>query len=150
VSAHGRESGYECNGIDRGSILALLALRIISQIKALEAILPASPSNPNPPTPDSSSPTGEPTITFSPDHTSSGVPSSFTTQPLPASSSGGNPAVHPSLPLLHSVLQEFRDDELEHLDTAVENEAQLTPGHALLSAVVGAGCRVAIGVAAKI
>lgn len=58
--------------------------------------------------------------------------------------------IHPSIPLLLEILQEFRDDELEHLDVAVENEAQLTPGHALLSAVVGAGCRMAIGVAAKI
>lgn len=81
---------------------------------------------------------------MTPDHTSSGVPSSFTTTSLPSSE------VHPSLPLLHEVLQEFRDDELEHLDVAVENEAQLTPGHALLSAAVGAGCRAAIRVAAKI
>lgn len=57
---------------------------------------------------------------------------------------------HPSLPLLHKILHEFRDDELEHLDTAVENGAQMAPGHALLSAVVEGGCRAAIWTAGKI
>lgn len=51
---------------------------------------------------------------------------------------------HPSIPLLKDVIREFRDDELEHLDIAVENHAQQAPAHALLSAVVGAGCMVAI------
>ncbi|QRV85844.1 ubiquinone biosynthesis monooxygenase COQ7 [Ceratobasidium sp. AG-Ba] len=51
---------------------------------------------------------------------------------------------HPSLPLLKSVIREFRDDELEHLDTAVEHHSQRAPAHALLTAVVEAGCKVAI------
>lgn len=51
---------------------------------------------------------------------------------------------HPSLFLLRYVVKEFRDDELEHLDIAVENFAQRAPAHALLSAVVGMGCKVAI------
>ncbi|EPQ58481.1 COQ7-domain-containing protein [Gloeophyllum trabeum ATCC 11539] len=51
---------------------------------------------------------------------------------------------HPSIPLLKDVIREFRDDELEHLDTAVENHSQRAPAHALLSTVVGAGCKVAI------
>ncbi|RXW24218.1 hypothetical protein EST38_g1648 [Candolleomyces aberdarensis] len=51
---------------------------------------------------------------------------------------------HPSIPLLKDIIREFRDDELEHLDIAVENHAQRAPAHALLSAVVGAGCKVAI------
>ena len=38
----------------------------------------------------------------------------------------------------------FRDDELEHLDIAVANDSQKAPAHALLSSVVGAGCKVAI------
>ncbi|KAH9927045.1 COQ7-domain-containing protein [Amylocystis lapponica] len=50
----------------------------------------------------------------------------------------------PSLLLLKDVIREFRDDELEHLDIAVENYAQRAPAHALLSTVVGAGCKVAI------
>lgn len=54
------------------------------------------------------------------------------------------PSEHPSVPLLRDVIREFRDDELEHLDTAVDHNAQKAPAHALLSTVVGAGCKVAI------
>ncbi|GBE82598.1 COQ7 protein [Sparassis latifolia] len=54
------------------------------------------------------------------------------------------PTSHPSVPLLRNVVREFRDDELEHLDIAVENYAQRAPAHALLSTVVGAGCKIAI------
>ncbi|KIK63867.1 hypothetical protein GYMLUDRAFT_40947 [Collybiopsis luxurians FD-317 M1] len=54
------------------------------------------------------------------------------------------PSDHPSVPLLKQVVEEFRDDELEHLDIAVINHAQRAPGHALLSTVVGMGCKVAI------
>ena len=51
---------------------------------------------------------------------------------------------HPSIPLLKDVIKEFRDDELEHLDIAVENDSQKAPAHALLSTIVGSGCKVAI------
>ena len=51
---------------------------------------------------------------------------------------------HPSIPLLKNVIKEFRDDELEHLDIAVENDSQKAPAHALLSTIVGSGCKVAI------
>lgn len=51
---------------------------------------------------------------------------------------------HPSIPLLKDVIREFRDDELEHLDTAVLHHSQRAPAHALLSTIVGAGCKVAI------
>ncbi|GJJ11995.1 hypothetical protein Clacol_006233 [Clathrus columnatus] len=54
------------------------------------------------------------------------------------------PSSHSSIPLLREVIKEFRDDELEHLDTAVANDAQRAPAHALLSTVIGAGCKVAI------
>ena len=57
---------------------------------------------------------------------------------------------HPSIPLLKEVIKEFKDDELEHLDIAVENHAQRAPAHALLSAVVGAGCTVAIEICKRI
>ncbi|KAL5511448.1 hypothetical protein ACEPAH_4664 [Sanghuangporus vaninii] len=60
------------------------------------------------------------------------------------------PSDHPSLPLLREVIKEFRDDELGHLDTAVEHHAQRAPAHALLSAVVGAGCQVAIELCKRI
>ncbi|KAJ3760212.1 COQ7 protein, partial [Lentinula raphanica] len=54
------------------------------------------------------------------------------------------PSAHPSVPLLREVVKEFRDDELEHMNIAVTNDAQRAPAHALLSTVVGAGCKVAI------
>ena len=54
------------------------------------------------------------------------------------------PNDHPSVPLLRKVIKEFRDDELEHLDIAVENDSQKAPAHALLSTIVGTGCKVAI------
>ncbi|KIK08133.1 hypothetical protein K443DRAFT_672616 [Laccaria amethystina LaAM-08-1] len=60
------------------------------------------------------------------------------------------PSEHPSIPLLRDVVREFRDDELEHLDIAVENFSQRAPVHALLSAVVGAGCKVAIEMCKRI
>lgn len=49
-----------------------------------------------------------------------------------------------------SVLEEFRDDELEHLDAAVEGGAQKAPGHSLLSAVIGLGCKAAIKVCERV
>lgn len=55
-----------------------------------------------------------------------------------------------SLTLLSDVITEFRDDELGHLDTAVEHDAQQAPHHALLSAIVGYGCKAAIQVASRI
>jgi len=54
------------------------------------------------------------------------------------------PEDHPSVPLLREVITEFRDDELEHLDIAVDNFSQRAPAHALLSSVIGAGCKIAI------
>ncbi|KAJ6455843.1 COQ7 protein, partial [Mycena sanguinolenta] len=60
------------------------------------------------------------------------------------------PSDHPSIPLLRDVVREFRDDELEHLDIAVEHDAQRAPAHALLSSIVGAGCKVAIELCKRI
>jgi ubiquinone biosynthesis monooxygenase Coq7 len=54
------------------------------------------------------------------------------------------PTSHPSISLLKDVVREFRDDELEHLDIAVEHFSQRAPSHALFSSLVGAGCKVAI------
>ena len=56
----------------------------------------------------------------------------------------------PSIPLLKDVIREFRDEELEHLDTAVEQYSQRAPAHALLSTVIGAGCKVAIELCKRI
>lgn len=55
-----------------------------------------------------------------------------------------------SLQTLRNLLEEFRDDELEHLDTAVEHDAQQAPAHALLSAIIGWGCKGAIEVAKRV
>ena len=41
-------------------------------------------------------------------------------------------------------IAKFRADELEHRDIGLENEAELTPAYRLLSAVLKAGCKVAI------
>ena len=57
---------------------------------------------------------------------------------------------HPSIPLLKKVIEEFRNDELEHLDTAVENNSQRAPAHALLSTIVGGGCKIAIELCKRI
>ncbi|GAA5830925.1 hypothetical protein JCM11251_005080 [Rhodosporidiobolus azoricus] len=57
---------------------------------------------------------------------------------------------HPSIPLLEKILVEFRDDELEHLDTAVANESQQAPAYSLLSAVIAGGCRWAIGFTGRV
>ena len=57
---------------------------------------------------------------------------------------------HPSITLLKDVIREFRDDELEHLDTAVVNHSQRAPAHALLGTIIGAGCKVAIELCKRI
>lgn len=57
---------------------------------------------------------------------------------------------HPAIPLLEKILVEFRDDELEHLDTAVANESQQAPAYSLLSAVIAGGCRWAIAATSKV
>ncbi|KJA27252.1 hypothetical protein HYPSUDRAFT_131680 [Hypholoma sublateritium FD-334 SS-4] len=57
---------------------------------------------------------------------------------------------HPSLPLLKDVIKEFRDDELEHLDTAVDHFSQRAPAHALLSTIIGSGCKIAIEVCKRV
>ena len=53
-------------------------------------------------------------------------------------------------PELAAELTRFRDDELAHRDRAVAEGAQEAPGYALLSAVIRAGCRVAIKVSEKV
>jgi ubiquinone biosynthesis monooxygenase Coq7 len=53
-------------------------------------------------------------------------------------------------PELASDIQEFRADELEHRDTAREAGAAGAVGYPLLTAVIRAGCRVAIGLSKRI
>jgi 3-demethoxyubiquinol 3-hydroxylase len=53
-------------------------------------------------------------------------------------------------PDLAAELSAFRDEELAHRDLAVEEGARGAPGYALLSAVIGAGCRAAIKISEKL
>jgi ubiquinone biosynthesis monooxygenase Coq7 len=57
---------------------------------------------------------------------------------------------HPSLPVLKDLIRELRDDELDHLDVAIENDSQRAPAHALLSSVIVTGCKVAIELCRKV
>lgn len=47
-------------------------------------------------------------------------------------------------PELEKTVEEFRADELEHRDTALEHGAEETPGYAVLTGAIKAGSRVAI------
>ncbi|CAM0142308.1 unnamed protein product [Umbelopsis sp. WA50703] len=51
---------------------------------------------------------------------------------------------------LSKTVQQFRDDELEHHDIAVEMDAQKAPFHTLLSNVIKQGCKTAIWVAERV
>ncbi|KAJ2958358.1 hypothetical protein NQZ79_g6036 [Umbelopsis isabellina] len=51
---------------------------------------------------------------------------------------------------LSKTVQQFRDDELEHHDIAVEMDAQKAPFHSLLSNVIKQGCKGAIWVAERV
>lgn len=53
-------------------------------------------------------------------------------------------------PELAAELARFRDEELAHHDHAVAHGSRETPGYAILSAVIKAGCRAAIKVSEKI
>ena len=59
-------------------------------------------------------------------------------------------ALAPLEPELAQELSTFRDEEIAHRDLAVQEGARETPGHRLLSAVIGAGCRAAIKISEKI
>ena len=47
-------------------------------------------------------------------------------------------------------IRKIRDEELEHLDHAVENDARLANPYELLTGVIRAGCRGAIWVSEKV
>lgn len=53
-------------------------------------------------------------------------------------------------PELTKELVAFRDDEIEHRDTAVDQGAREAPAYPLLSAVIKAGCRAAIKLSEKV
>lgn len=53
-------------------------------------------------------------------------------------------------PELRNAIAEFRDEELEHKEQALEHGAEEAIGYPVMSAVIRAGCRVAIGLAKRI
>ena len=53
-------------------------------------------------------------------------------------------------PELSGELARFREEELAHRDQAVSEGAHAAPGYALLSALIGAGCRTAIRLSEKL
>ncbi len=53
-------------------------------------------------------------------------------------------------PELREAVAKFRDEELEHRDTALEHGAEQAPAYPLLSTLIRAGCRAAIAVSKRI
>ena len=53
-------------------------------------------------------------------------------------------------PELRDAVARFRDEEIEHRDTAIASGAESTPGYPVLSAMIRAGCRFAIAVSKRI
>ena len=51
---------------------------------------------------------------------------------------------------LRDEIERFRQEELEHRDIGLENEAELAPAYKLLSRVIKAGCKVAIKVSERV
>ena len=51
---------------------------------------------------------------------------------------------------LRGTIEKFRAEELEHRDIGLEHEAELAPAYRLMSAVIKAGCKVAIAVSERV
>ncbi len=51
---------------------------------------------------------------------------------------------------LRETIETFRAEELEHRDIGLAHEAELAPGYKVLSALIKAGCKVAIAVTERI
>jgi ubiquinone biosynthesis monooxygenase Coq7 len=51
---------------------------------------------------------------------------------------------------LLETIRGFRDEELEHLETAVEQDAHEAPMYQLLTKAIQSGCKLAIKIAEKI
>jgi ubiquinone biosynthesis monooxygenase Coq7 len=51
---------------------------------------------------------------------------------------------------LRQTIETFRAEELEHRDIGLQNEAELAPAYRLMSAVIKAGCKVAIAVSERV
>ncbi len=53
-------------------------------------------------------------------------------------------------PELAQTITRFREEELEHRDIGLANDAAKTPGYQLLSAAIKAGCKVAIRISERV
>jgi len=53
-------------------------------------------------------------------------------------------------PELSDMIAKFREEELEHKETAIASGAEEAPGYPALSAAIRLGCRVAIGLSKRI
>ncbi len=53
-------------------------------------------------------------------------------------------------PALEAMIADFQADELEHRDTAIAHGAEQAPAYPLMSALIRAGCRLAIRVSERI
>lgn len=53
-------------------------------------------------------------------------------------------------PELSAAVSQFRDEELEHLDTALASGAETAPGYPVLSGLIRMGCRAAIALSKRI
>uniref|UniRef100_UPI00358EBD4E 5-demethoxyubiquinone hydroxylase, mitochondrial n=1 Tax=Myxine glutinosa TaxID=7769 RepID=UPI00358EBD4E len=51
---------------------------------------------------------------------------------------------------LLQVLKKFRDDEMEHLDTGLEHDAEQAPGYTVLKTAIQLGCKAAICLSERI
>jgi ubiquinone biosynthesis monooxygenase Coq7 len=51
---------------------------------------------------------------------------------------------------LTETVSQFRDDELEHRDIAIEKDAEKAPGYPILETVIGGGCRAGIWISERI
>ena len=47
------------------------------------------------------------------------------------------------------ILSQFRDEELEHRDTAIDHDGEDAVGYPVMRRVIQAGCRTAIGLAER-
>lgn len=69
---------------------------------------------------------------------------------LPALADADAAAVSPELKELKELIKTFRDDELEHLDTAIENDAEKAVPYILLTETIKLVCRGAIWTAERV
>jgi 3-demethoxyubiquinol 3-hydroxylase len=57
------------------------------------------------------------------------------------------PEISTDFETFRAIIKECRDEELEHLDTAVEQDAMKAPFYAVLSGLIRSGCSMAISAA---